>query len=390
MSIRVQCSGCEKTLKAKDEWAGRRVKCPQCGQAVVIPGNAAEQLQHTSDHQTQKLRPTNKEQGIPNAPAKSSRETYAWLWYAVGGGGVVVAIAIAIAPLFLFKPEKILGLPNDFAFHKLTEARSQVDLITFLGPLDYVQLDSGRGFLRSKSSPDDSVWGLAGDPLNIEMIIRSKTGDGKADGSMFWTPEPFACYRKGKLLGVWNPSTRTFQQAPVQNTPLQTEWRAFFGSDVSQVSENIATPAPVPIVGTPRYVQYDELERAPLRYGYPLQGTGVDWKEPDEGACFILVELEVEHDRRLVIGEYVAVGNTGESYKPIGVRFGSSDHEFFKASFVTDQVHLEIGEKQLLGMKDGSVTDIQLVQPRLDLLYEYPKDVTLQYLRYGTDRYSVK
>jgi hypothetical protein len=38
MPISVACPGCKKKLKAKDELAGKRVKCPACGEPVVIPG----------------------------------------------------------------------------------------------------------------------------------------------------------------------------------------------------------------------------------------------------------------------------------------------------------------------------------------------------------------
>jgi hypothetical protein len=37
MSIRIQCPGCEKTLKAREELAGRKLKCPGCGVAVTVP-----------------------------------------------------------------------------------------------------------------------------------------------------------------------------------------------------------------------------------------------------------------------------------------------------------------------------------------------------------------
>ncbi len=37
MAIRIQCPGCDKTLKARDELAGKRLKCPGCGAAVVVP-----------------------------------------------------------------------------------------------------------------------------------------------------------------------------------------------------------------------------------------------------------------------------------------------------------------------------------------------------------------
>jgi serine/threonine protein kinase len=31
------CSGCGKALRTESKWAGKKVKCPQCGQAVVVP-----------------------------------------------------------------------------------------------------------------------------------------------------------------------------------------------------------------------------------------------------------------------------------------------------------------------------------------------------------------
>jgi predicted RNA-binding Zn-ribbon protein involved in translation (DUF1610 family) len=39
--VAVACAGCGKKLKAKAEWAGRTVKCPQCGTAVAIPAAKA-------------------------------------------------------------------------------------------------------------------------------------------------------------------------------------------------------------------------------------------------------------------------------------------------------------------------------------------------------------
>ena len=57
MSIGVQCPGCDKKLKTKDELAGKRVKCPSCGQAIVIPVahpasqvNAPVESEEKADH----------------------------------------------------------------------------------------------------------------------------------------------------------------------------------------------------------------------------------------------------------------------------------------------------------------------------------------------------
>jgi predicted RNA-binding Zn-ribbon protein involved in translation (DUF1610 family) len=41
MAISMACPSCKKKLKAKEELAGRRVKCPGCGNAVLIPGASA-------------------------------------------------------------------------------------------------------------------------------------------------------------------------------------------------------------------------------------------------------------------------------------------------------------------------------------------------------------
>src|SRR5262249_49237932 len=37
MTISVTCDGCDRTLKAPDTSAGRKIKCPKCGAAVLVP-----------------------------------------------------------------------------------------------------------------------------------------------------------------------------------------------------------------------------------------------------------------------------------------------------------------------------------------------------------------
>ena len=37
MAIEFKCSSCSKKLKAKDEFAGKKIKCPACGAPVEIP-----------------------------------------------------------------------------------------------------------------------------------------------------------------------------------------------------------------------------------------------------------------------------------------------------------------------------------------------------------------
>ena len=41
------CAGCGKALKARAVFAGKRVKCPQCGKAVLIPESGAIKASRT-------------------------------------------------------------------------------------------------------------------------------------------------------------------------------------------------------------------------------------------------------------------------------------------------------------------------------------------------------
>src|SRR5947207_11150681 len=41
MPISVTCGGCGKNLKVKDEWAGKKGKCPTCGTTFAIPAGGA-------------------------------------------------------------------------------------------------------------------------------------------------------------------------------------------------------------------------------------------------------------------------------------------------------------------------------------------------------------
>lgn len=37
MTIQATCDGCFRTYNVKDQFAGRRIKCPDCGATVQIP-----------------------------------------------------------------------------------------------------------------------------------------------------------------------------------------------------------------------------------------------------------------------------------------------------------------------------------------------------------------
>src|SRR2546430_2556171 len=38
MPITASCSACNSAFRVGDEYAGKRVKCPKCGEAMTVPG----------------------------------------------------------------------------------------------------------------------------------------------------------------------------------------------------------------------------------------------------------------------------------------------------------------------------------------------------------------
>jgi len=44
MSIVFKCPHCKKLLEAKDELAGRKGACPDCGQTVTVPDTPAGEI----------------------------------------------------------------------------------------------------------------------------------------------------------------------------------------------------------------------------------------------------------------------------------------------------------------------------------------------------------
>ena len=96
MSISVQCPSCEKKLKAKDELAGKRVKCPNCAQLVVVPSVCSAPLQPTPPNPSPRKSPPRSGHEATASPAPQSRPVR-WPWYAGGGAAFLCVLAIVIS-----------------------------------------------------------------------------------------------------------------------------------------------------------------------------------------------------------------------------------------------------------------------------------------------------
>jgi hypothetical protein len=106
MSIRFECGSCGEQIKAPDESAGKRARCPHCKVVQQVPGPEAEE----SDDLAEAQPGPNRKQAPVGEPAYfNTLETYAGLieilGYALAGIFVLGAIAWAavtaiVSPLF--------------------------------------------------------------------------------------------------------------------------------------------------------------------------------------------------------------------------------------------------------------------------------------------------
>lgn len=86
MSITVACPSCRKALKAPDNAAGRKVKCPKCGTVLIIP--APQQIAAPFEDLSPPA-PT-----MPPSPARRSNR--AVLFMIAGGGALAVFLLVGV------------------------------------------------------------------------------------------------------------------------------------------------------------------------------------------------------------------------------------------------------------------------------------------------------
>jgi hypothetical protein len=98
MSISVECPGCKRQLKAKDELAGKRVKCPGCGQLLVVPRvpSASPQASPTTTAARKSVPGRSRQPTVPPVPhGRPVRSP----WY-LGGGAAALCILAVLVVIF--------------------------------------------------------------------------------------------------------------------------------------------------------------------------------------------------------------------------------------------------------------------------------------------------
>jgi hypothetical protein len=95
MAISFTCTACDSDLKVKDELAGRKIKCPKCGDPTRVP--PAEEEEDVEEEEEEEVKPKKSKKG-----KKKQTKSNTGLILALCGGGVLLLGGIILAAVFLF------------------------------------------------------------------------------------------------------------------------------------------------------------------------------------------------------------------------------------------------------------------------------------------------
>jgi hypothetical protein len=109
MPISVTCDNCGKSLKVKDDWAGKRAKCPGCGSTFAVPAAAgafAAAATPAARGGGTTFNPMAAHAAKNKRQAEAGKLSINWglIWLGVAGLTVMVLVA-----LFLMGPKKVWG-----------------------------------------------------------------------------------------------------------------------------------------------------------------------------------------------------------------------------------------------------------------------------------------
>lgn len=103
MPIRVECESCGKRLRVKEERAGQRLKCPDCGERIDVPDLEYDEDDYYEDEYEEprprrKKRPTRKP---ASRPQKQKKPPVPLIAAVAGGGGLLLIVLITVVLKFM-------------------------------------------------------------------------------------------------------------------------------------------------------------------------------------------------------------------------------------------------------------------------------------------------
>ncbi|MDB5336897.1 MAG: hypothetical protein JWN70_2516 [Planctomycetaceae bacterium] len=170
MSLLVACPNCEKTLKMKDEAAGKKVRCPDCATVISIPATSTDSdddfangLEETVSPQRKRrvpkdddnfddmpvLKPRSQKSSKKKANKLQSSETNWLLIGGCGGGGLVAILLVVMLVATTNQAPKVQEAPKvDVQVGE--KDRVQSDVRSIINALYSGDVDTGLRFTSPK------------------------------------------------------------------------------------------------------------------------------------------------------------------------------------------------------------------------------------------------
>jgi hypothetical protein len=111
MTIAISCPSCDRPLKVKDDLAGKRVKCPGCGEPVLVEvADEPEPEPAIQEKPRRRVVEDDEPDDRPRKKRKKKKKSNTVLWIALGGGAaLLLLLLVAGVLLFLF----VFNRPSD-------------------------------------------------------------------------------------------------------------------------------------------------------------------------------------------------------------------------------------------------------------------------------------
>jgi hypothetical protein len=143
MAIRVTCRSCEHSIRVKDELAGGRIKCPECGKPVAVPDEEIEERprpgrsrerDEDEDFEERPRRKRSRERDEEDRPRGKSRPKQSKkgliIGLSIGGGVLVVGVIVLLVFLLVSNNNPNVTEEN---FDRIKRGMSQEDVEKILG-----------------------------------------------------------------------------------------------------------------------------------------------------------------------------------------------------------------------------------------------------------------
>jgi Prolyl oligopeptidase family len=232
MAIVVSCPSCERNIKAKDELAGKKIKCAGCGELIPLPNQRKSGIAASSraDHDEDEIRGSKDEleersrrTKKPRKKKKQTKSNFLLLGVIGGGAAFVLLVALMVAGVMFFGGRNQGGgggssnlngpgaqgpAPAPGKKQSLAEAR--------------------QGFVTKNLRPTAREGPLPEPPANIFLKTKFDSPVGKL--STYLTPDPRDGKKHPAIIWITGGDCNSiddsiWQPAPPQNDQTASEFR---------------------------------------------------------------------------------------------------------------------------------------------------------------------